>query len=260
MYWLVRLGDDNILMRFDRVGAHVTEFAKQIIATAKALGVKLVFIDTVADTFGGNESDRGQVRQYVQAALGFVAREIGGTVVVCAHPSRSGLASGEGDGGSTGWNNAFRSRLSLERPKGEDKDTAPDPDERILVRRKANYASRDEVINLRWQAGSFVSHDEGAAAERPSAESVFLDLLARTTKEGRRVSDNNRSGNFAPKEFTRHPSRQGYRRGDFDRAMRLLFDQNEIRVVGYGRADKGYQCIERVAPRGEEPAGHWDHG
>ena len=260
MYWLVRLGEDNILMRFEKGQAYLTEFARQIIVTAKALCATLVIIDTVADTFGGNENDRGQVRQYVQAALGFIAREIGGTVVVCAHPSRSGLASGEGDGGSTGWSNSFRSRLSLERPKGEDKDTPPDPDERLLVRRKANYASRDDVINLRWQTGAFASHHDDVAPERPSAESVFLDLLERATKEGRRLSDNNRSGNFAPKEFAHHPARQGYRRGDFDRAMRLLFDQGAIRIVGYGRPDKGYRCIERIAADGGLPADLWDRG
>ncbi len=65
-----------------------------------ALGVRRAnaalfqWVQVPADTFGGDENVRGQVRQFIASALGRLAREIHGTVVLCAHPSRSGLDSG----------------------------------------------------------------------------------------------------------------------------------------------------------------------
>lgn len=187
------------------------------------------------------------MRQYTQAALGYIARQIGGTVIVCAHPSRSGLSSGEGDGGSTGWSNAFRSRLSLEALKKDkdDKDAPPpDPDARILARRKANYATRNDVVDLRWKAGAFVTSSEHIV-DRPAAEDVFLYQLDRMTAQGRKVSAAKRSSNYAPKEFVRQPDHQRYQVRDFENAMNALFNQGAIRLVRYGRGDRGYTHIER---------------
>jgi hypothetical protein len=48
------------------------------------------------------------VRQYINLALTQMACEIGGAVVLLAHPSRSGLQGGDYSGGSTGWNNGVR--------------------------------------------------------------------------------------------------------------------------------------------------------
>ena len=103
VHWLSRFGDDNMLCRFDKSGSMVlSDLTKQITVVCRENAIKLVIIDTVADTFPGNENDRGQVRQYVQSALGYIAREIEGTVIACAHPSRLGMSSGTGDSGSTG--------------------------------------------------------------------------------------------------------------------------------------------------------------
>ena len=87
-----RLGEDNILMTFSRKGVgELTTFHRHVVEAALDLKVRLVIIDTAADTFGGNENDRGQVRQFVQRALGQIALKIDGAVVCCAHPSRAGL-------------------------------------------------------------------------------------------------------------------------------------------------------------------------
>ena len=148
MHWMPRLGEDNLLMTFGRNGVgKLTKFHQQVLEAALDLKAKLVIIDTVADTFGGNENDRSQVRQFVQRALGRIALKIDGAVVCCAHPSRAGISSGEGDSGSTGWSNAFRSRLYI-------RHVEDDPNGRILDRKKANYAARNDEIRLRWQTAS----------------------------------------------------------------------------------------------------------
>jgi AAA domain len=149
-HWMPRLGEDNLLMTFGRSGVgKLTKFHQQVLDAALDLKARLVIIDTAADVFGGNENDRGHVRQFVQRALGGIALKIDGAVVCCAHPSRAGLKSGEGDSGSTGWSNAFRSRLYI-------RHIEDDPNGRILDRKKANYASRNDELRLRWHDGVIV--------------------------------------------------------------------------------------------------------
>jgi RecA-family ATPase len=58
-------------------------------------------------------------------------------VLLLAHPSASAMASGDGGGFSTAWNNSVRSRLYLRRPKSEDAEAIAD--RRVLEVRKANY-------------------------------------------------------------------------------------------------------------------------
>jgi AAA domain len=116
-----------LLMTFTRNGVgELTTFHRHVIEAARDLEARLVVIETAADAFGGNENDRNQVRQFVQRGLGQIALKIDGALVCCAHPSRAGLSSGEGDSGSTGWNNAFRSRLYLHHPENGPKEP-PDP-------------------------------------------------------------------------------------------------------------------------------------
>ena len=192
MRWMSRLGEDNLLMTFTRNGVgELTRFHKQVLEAALDLKIRLLIIDTVADTFGGNENDRSQVRQFVQRALGQIALKIDGAVICCAHPSRAGLQSGSGDSGSTGWNNAFRSRIYLRNPE-PDPNEPPDPMARIIERKKANYASRNDEIKLHWQNGVIVPDGASTAGKtafgRLDATDVFLALLREMTNQRRPVS------------------------------------------------------------------------
>lgn len=235
--WLPRLGHDNVLMNFSTRGVgSLTPFYRELLETTLDFGARLVVIDTVADTYGGNENDRSQVRQYVSVALGGIARRIDGAVVACAHPSRAGITSGDGDGGSTGWSNTFRSRLFLHAPKAEDGEAA-DPDARVLARKKANYAARNDEIPLRWHEGAFVLNrgTDGPSMFRAPADDVFLQILAAMTAEQRPVTDTVNAGNYAPRVFGRRPDRHGYRKPEFAAAMERLFAQGRIAMVEYGR-------------------------
>jgi RecA-family ATPase len=172
MCLISRFGKDNILMEFEgseRRGK-LTPFYGQLVEQIREFQSNIIMLDTVADLFGGNENDRQQVRFFVQVCLGSLARLIDGAVIISAHPSRAGLRSGEGDSGSTAWNAGFRSRLYLSAPKQNGDDKAFDNDERILARKKANYAPRDEEISLRWQDGVFIPTG-------PPADDI-VDMLA----------------------------------------------------------------------------------
>lgn len=160
-----RVGEDNLLMVYpQRTGAgELTDFFDQLDATCAAWKPDLLVLDTIADFFGGNEIDRSQVRQFVQNACGRLARKHDAGVVLCGHPSSSGIASGSGAGGSTAWSNTVRSRMYFARPPAKDGEE-PDPDTRLLSRMKANYAPREAEIHLRFEGGVFALRDPSIVA------------------------------------------------------------------------------------------------
>ena len=255
MRWASGTGEDNVLIRFEADGTPVmTERFEDLIAQAKAFGARLLIIDTAADTFGGNENDRAQVRQYIGNALSRAAREIDGAVLVNAHPSRTGLSTGNIDGGSTGWNNSARSRWSLQRPVDEEGKEILDSPDRILTRRKANYATVGDIIRLRWVDGVIVPTETGAssftAASRNSrCEALFLELLDRTIQQGRPLSSSPNAGNFAPKIFAMAPDREGFDRKDFRLAMEILLHAGVIQIKAYGAPSKGWVRLVRTGSK-----------
>ena len=161
-HWMPRLGEDNILMTFARNGVgELTTFHRHVVEAALDLKARLVIIDTAADTFGGNENDRNQVRQFVQRALGQIALKIDGAVVCCAHPSRAGLTSGSTrNSGSTGWNNAFRSPawylFAPKKPKGTSRPTRTPASSNAKKEANATPRPRKSRSRLRWHNGVIV--------------------------------------------------------------------------------------------------------
>ena len=142
---------DNLLCTFDGHGRmQLTPVWTQLRDAAKTFGADVVIVDTAADTFGGDEIKRDQVRRYVQGCLGRLGKEIGGTVIFLAHPSQAGLKTRKGTGGSTAWNNSVRSRLYL-----DDEENDKTGDFRRLTKMKANYGKPGEYFTLRWEAGAF---------------------------------------------------------------------------------------------------------
>jgi RecA-family ATPase len=254
-HWMPRLSEGNMLMTFGKSGVgELTMFHRYVKEAALDLRTRLVIVDTASDTFGGNEIDRKQVRQFVSRALGSIALAIDGAVLLCAHPSRSGLSSGEGDSGSTGWNNALRSRLFLRAPDVETGE-ALDPNARILQRRKSNYGPRLAEIKLRWTDGAIapeqVTRGVGGSMARRDVKAVFLTLLDEFTAANRNVSDNSRSGNYAPRLFgkVKNEQREDYREADFRTAMEALFHEQRIENLTYGKAADPRQKIVRTGAK-----------
>ncbi len=143
-----RVGENNILMEFDYhdVGA-VTDFFEVLEEDIASFGADVILLDTLADLFSGNENNRTQVRQFVQNCCARLARNTGGAVLLCAHPSDAGIHRKTGTGGSTAWSNTVRSRWYLQ----DVKDKNAGPNERILSRKKSNYSSSGDHINLVWK-------------------------------------------------------------------------------------------------------------
>src|SRR5262249_26352202 len=135
----------------------------------------------------------------------------GTTVVLLAHPSQSGLNSGSGTSGSTGWRNSVRSFIYLERlltanPDDPRRVIEVDESVRLLTVKKSNRASLGEPMAVRWQDGVFVANGTGtgqdARAWEMECDLEFLRLLVLHEQHNIRVSHN--GPNQAPKLFQEH--------------------------------------------------------
>ena len=152
MAWISMVGVGAELADFSQYdGPQPSDAYHRLVAAAIEFGAGLVVLDSLHDVFSGNEINRYQARWFIRL-LQDLAQAIDGAVVLTAHPSLSGLSSGSGMSGSTAWNNAVRSRLYLHRPDGE---IAADESERILTRKKSNYARAGESLALNWCDGVF---------------------------------------------------------------------------------------------------------
>ena len=256
MRWISGHGVDNTFTTFDSAGRmHVTERFDAIATAVKDFGARLVVLDTAADLFAGNENDRGQVRRFI-GLLNHLATEINGAVLLNAHPSRTGINSGNLDGGSTAWSNTVRSRWSLTRPDADADRQQLETAERVLTRRKANYASTGDSIRLRWINGAFapVTVEGGifGTIRRTAIEALFLDLLDRCQAQGMSLSNSRNAANFAPRAFAARTDSEGYTTREFDIAMSALFTAKKIRLVDYGRSGDTRRRIIRDT-QGELP-------
>ena len=209
----------------------------------------LVVLDSLADVYGANENERSQVRQFVRM-LRSLAIPAETAVLLLGHPSLTGLSSGSGLSGSTGWNNSVRSRMFMAAPQTEEGGTS-EPNLRTLTLMKANYTQPGAELRLRWVAGAFDSEgggmtsalDRHVAADRVDA--LFLLLLDANEAAGRVLSDST-GRNYAPHVFAQDPRAAGTSARGFESAMSRAFAAGKIRVVDTGRPSRPQRKIVRV--------------
>jgi len=192
-------------------------------AAALPLRPRLIVLDTAAALFGGEEINRRDVQSFISMLNG-LARSCGAAVLLLSHPSRAGLAAGDGLSGSTGWSNAVRARLYLEQ----------DGDARKLSVGKSNYGPTGPVASLRWNAGAFAPAAAfEAAGASDLAKRKFLELLTAFTEEGRPVSAAP-CRTFAPRVFAADGRAARVTSRGFEAAMRELLREGAIGLQDYG--------------------------
>jgi RecA-family ATPase len=241
-------GSDTVLGIPDRFGViHATPLFESLYAAATTIQPTLIVIEAVADVFAGNENDRAQVRQFI-ALLRRLALTTGAAVMLIAHPSLSGLASGSGTSGSTAWNNSVRSRLYFTGAKKADDDA--ESDIRELKVMKSNYGPVGEVVRLRWQRGVFVPEGGPGMLERIAAEAAvdqaYLDCLDAAQGSGREVGEKPGKA-YAPTIFAKMPQAKGYRSNALAEAQERLFSAGRIHVQKVGSPSKALGRIFRKA-------------
>ena len=208
--------------------------------------LRLLTLDNAAVLYSGDENSRPEVTAFVSALNGLADRLAAG-IILSAHPSKSQDGSAlRVTSGTTAWVNACRSVLEL---KGADDQGGPS-----LKVVKANHATTGTTIPLAWRNMLLVPDlpDPGIVGwtEKRKAERVFLDLLDKTTAEGRHVSDARAAGNYAPRRFAHRPETWGCKVKDFEAAMEALFAQGAIVVTQIGRKGHEVSSIVRVGGGG----------
>jgi RecA-family ATPase len=179
LYLQSRDGEDNILCSFERDQIVLTDFYARLLATVASIRPRLTIIDTAADVFAGDFMSTPHVRQFIKVALGGLCLHYETAVLLLAHPSASAMASGDGGGFSTAWNNSVRSRLYLRRPKSDDTDAIAD--RRVLEIKKANYGPTGATVALLYERGRFVLDpepiEEGAKPTRAAKVDTRLSIV-----------------------------------------------------------------------------------
>lgn len=222
---------DAMLAQLDKISVlKPSKLLKRVEAEIARHKPDMVVIDTLADTFPGDEVQRAQARKFIALLRGVAVRH-GCAIVVLAHPSLTGMQSGTGTSGSTGWNNSVRSRLYLESVKIANDTIAPNL--RRLRRVKANYAPRDAMVDLEFPAGVFTTlagtPEYRAEQAAKHAREVFLRLLDQFAAQGRYL--NATSGTtYAPTAFAADPGSEGLSKKELKQAMDELFRFGMIAV------------------------------
>lgn len=206
-----RVGMENGLMAFDRRTdeGEVTPFYRQLEHKIRESGAELIIIDTVADSFLGNENIRTQARQFI-GALRRLAMINDGGVILTAHPSLTGLNSGSGLSGTTAWHNTVRGRLYLTKPPTSENEEEQS-DARILKLMKSNYGPTGEALKLRWHDHVFVLEDGrrgtgGNIVERIELDNAVLAGLRRLVVNGALVPADPNVRNGLPTRLRTLPS------------------------------------------------------
>ena len=237
-------GEDALLATLNKGGAlEPTPLLDAIDDLLKRDQPDLLVLDTLADYFPGNENDRAQARQFVGMLRGLAIRHRC-AVFMLAHPSLTGLNSGTGTSGSTGWNNSVRSRLYLSRVVQDGYEA--NPDARVLRNMKSNYARTGAEIALTWQNGVFVADAPISGLDRMAAsakaERLFLTFLRQFEEQGRKV--NHAGGQtYAPKVFAAHPDAEGVNKRGFTQAMESLLATGKVKISQDGPPSKRRQFL-----------------
>jgi RecA-family ATPase len=198
----------------DRQGkVQPTPLFERLLEAAGDIRPKHIGIDATADTFAGNEIDRSQVRQFV-GLMRKLAIAAGGSVVLLAHPSLTGISSGTGLSGSTAWHNSVRARMLLKSPSRDSNDDQSASDLRELSFLKNNYGPLAERIVLRYRNGLFLPEAGQSTLEKlardQKVDETFLDVLGKLIKQNRPVSPSAHASNHGPKVIAGHPDGKAY--------------------------------------------------
>lgn len=239
-------GEDALLAGLDRTTGALaaTALFLEIEKRLQNEAPELLVLDTLADLFPGNENDRAQARQFIGLLRGLAIRH-DCAVLLLAHPSLSGLNSGNGTSGSTAWNNSVRSRLYLERVVQDGYEA--NPDARVLSTKKANYGRTGGEISMTWKDGIFVPDAQETGLDRMAAnakaERVFLKLLRLFNEMDRHVSPS-RSASYAPTVFAKHPEAEGVGKRALSTAMETLLSSGAVIIAEHGRGASTRKHLE----------------
>lgn len=243
------VGEDSVLGLLMKGQIEPTSMYHALDAYMAEFKPSLTVLDVLADMFAGDENNRPQARQFI-GLLKRLALKHDCAFLLLAHPSLTGLNSGTGTSGSTGWNNSVRSRLYFQTAKASD-GTEPNKNLRTFEGMKSNYGVPGGKIDLEWKNGLFVPVQGLAGIDKIAADAKTGDFLMGTLKQrndqSRTVSDKY-GANYAPAVFAKEPEAiaAGITKKQLEAAMERLFKAGKIRVVLQGPPSRQTRVLEVV--------------
>ena len=177
------VGHDALLWRRDPMtGTNTTAAYAELVARIEASAAELLIVDGVADAYGGNENDRGEVKQFVNALVGIMPAH--GGVLLQHHvnkPSATTGATAEGYSGSTAWHNSARARWYLYPETTQTDEGAERSGDMLLELQKSNLGRADQYMRFRWDDDAHLFVGE---LERANDSEFERCLQERTEQEG----------------------------------------------------------------------------
>ena len=251
MRYICRVGENNILMEFPKgIKGHHTQLYTAVSAALDEHRPDLLIIDTAADTFGGNEIVRSEVRQFIAWGLMSLCNKYDCTILLCAHPSLAGK-EGTGYSGSTAWNNSVRSRLLL-------KHVEKEPEQRILSKEKSNYARIGDIIDLHYSKGAFHSYNSptvtiGGITDFEQRKKALKDLIVKHIKihneKDIRLSFSSNATNYAPKVLRKNISDfTGTSIPEITKCLNSLILDDILELVPTGRQGGQKIIVKNIIP------------
>lgn len=226
-----------------------TDMLKLLVEMCMDLRPGLVIIDNAAAVYMGNELVRSEVTAFCRALEREVCHPTGTAVLLPSHPSRAGMASGDGLSGSTAWNAAVRSRIYLRRRA----KTEPDhegPDGRVLEVQKANYAQAGGKTLLRYDSGIFRAenaavHDQALIDEH--TDGLILRAVGILTAAGHALHPESNQATWIVKALQRHPLTAATTKATLETRVQALCGQGALVVDKPKRGAKGVRLSDNAA-------------
>ena len=239
------VGEDATFAQIEAPGRPLvpTELCQEVEELLSVQKPELLVLDTLADLFPGNENDKAQVRQFMNILKGLAFRH-DCAVVLLAHPSLSGMASGMGTSGNVAWSGSSRARLYFERVTNHE-GKEDNEDARVLRTMKANHGPKGGEIRATWRNGVFKMDAQESPLDRVArnakAERVFLSLVRLYAEQGRPVNPER-----AASDFANDPDAEGIRKEAFQKAKASLLAQGKIRHGEHRRGGRPRNILEVV--------------
>lgn len=127
---------------------------------------EVVFLDGLADVFGGNENVRTEAKRFINPLVGLLPPETGAAIVI-GHIDKASARSDskrEAYSGSTGWWNSFRSVLMLPPETRGDERTG----KLILEVQKSNHGEVGTQIAFEWSADAHMFVGQTVSSTTPA--------------------------------------------------------------------------------------------
>lgn len=196
-----RVGMDNVLYTSEHHRPIFTPAFEELRTQANDYRADAVILDNVAQLYGGDENDRGEVTRFGNGLLG---AHRGRALALLGHPSKQ---IGSEYSGSTAWPAVARAHhfLGYRLPDQPQDTEAVDESVRFFCRRKANYGPKD-YRRLTYQNSVLVPDADAPIAgglmtvlRRDKAARVVLEGMEALARMAVRTVDKSNSTDFLPR-------------------------------------------------------------